>query len=161
MGFALVLFCWVLLVGQSVSAAPQKTVRTNPFAQPLVVAAAVARSSSTDTQGSRSTESARSSQLPLQLRGVLRAGADSFANVAGEIVGLEETVFGMRLISVTESAAVFMRDGEKVVLEVSPAPLSSSTSEPVAAALSASDGKSVEISDKNDTEKDKRSVADG
>ena len=95
------------------AAATRKSVRTNPFAQPLAVAPAAA---------SHNRVSAKASSIndaPLQLRGVLQAGTDSFANVDGIIVGLGEMVAGMRLQSVAESAAVFSRNGKKVVLEVS------------------------------------------
>lgn len=86
--------------------------RVNPFARPLVVSALPERSA---------PSVASAEPALLQLRGLLQAGADSFANVDGHIVGIGETVGGMRLHSVTESSAVFIRNGKKVTMELSSA----------------------------------------
>lgn len=111
-----------VLAAEPATADARKSVRTNPFAQPLVTTPSVLRSGSASAG---STAATSVSQPALQLRGVLRAGADSFANVDGKIVGLDETVFGMRLKSVSETAAVFVRNGKNVELKVSSAPDSS------------------------------------
>lgn len=101
---------FLLLTGTPASAAQQAAadrtasvhqhVRINPFARPLRKAPAAVRRGTTVVE--------KPAQL-LQLRGVLDAGENSFANVDGTIVGLGEQVGDLRLIAVSDGEAVFER----------------------------------------------------
>lgn len=103
-----------LLTGVSLDASERGAVRVNPFARPILAAQVPATSSATSQRARNSAD-----QADPQLRGVLQAGANSFANVGGTIVGLGEGVGNMTLYSVTDTAAIFIRNGRKVTLEVS------------------------------------------
>lgn len=54
------------------------------------------------------------------LRATLVAGERSMANLGGVLLGLGEETHGYRLVEVNEWRAVFLKDGERIVLDVVP-----------------------------------------
>lgn len=52
------------------------------------------------------------------LRGVLRAGPNSLADVDGQMVAIGEKLDGHRLLSVSDYQAVFEKEGRRVILDM-------------------------------------------
>ncbi len=91
-------------------------VRINPFARPVLITAAPERQPVLSQQ-----------QATPRLRGVLAAGAASFANVDGNIIALGESFGDLTLVNVEGSSATFSRGSSRITLTVSsdPAPAES------------------------------------
>lgn len=56
--------------------------------------------------------------MEADLRGVLRAGPNSLADVDGQMVAIGEKLDGHRLLSVSDYQAVFEKEGRRVILDM-------------------------------------------
>ena len=105
--FTLAGFTGLALASGQSEEPPVPTLERNPFARPTVAA----------LQSAAAPRAANAAPAAaLELRAVMVAGSASMVNVAGRIIGLGEEVDGHTLVEVSETTAVFTKDGQTVEL---------------------------------------------
>ena len=103
----------ILLAAFAASAqSPGPTLRHNPFA------GRPAAASVEDDAAVPAAPDPAAASWSAELRATLVAGERSMANLGGTLLGIGEEAHGYRLLEVRDWDALFMKDGERVVLEI-------------------------------------------
>lgn len=101
--------CLLLALSVSHAASGDTTLQTNPFIQPDDNAA---------LQGHANGKTRDNGTQTMELRGIIRAGTYSLADIGGSIVGIGEVVNGYTLVAVHELHVVLDKDGTRNELPV-------------------------------------------
>lgn len=93
----------LLALGMASAAGAEEPLRVNPFVPPPAAAAGAA---------------AQAEGNGMELRGIVLAGRDSFADIGGRIVGVGQDIDGYRVVVVEEHKVLLERNGSQRVLEL-------------------------------------------